>query len=73
MRWSRYPQLESTNEVTRAPLTNARFQLELRSEGRQGASHRAQSHSRHPEEPGLAAEPQDGGPELGRQESGHRL
>ena len=24
MRWSRYPQLESTNEVARAPLTNAR-------------------------------------------------
>jgi hypothetical protein len=24
MRWSRYPQLESTNKVTRAPLTNAR-------------------------------------------------
>jgi hypothetical protein len=27
MRWSRYPQLESTNKVTRAPLTNARFPL----------------------------------------------
>jgi hypothetical protein len=23
MRWSRYPQLESSNKVTRAPLTNA--------------------------------------------------
>ena len=36
------------------------------SEGRQGAPHRARSHSRHPEELGLPAGPQDGGPELGR-------
>ncbi len=35
-----------------------------RSEGRQGAPHRARSHPRHSEELGLPAEPQDGGPEL---------
>src|SRR5262245_65693825 len=35
------------------------------SEGRQGAPHRARSHPRHPEELGLSAKTQDGGPELG--------
>src|SRR5262249_29234493 len=41
------------------------------SEGRQCAAHRARSHPRHPEELGIPAQPQDGGPELVLSPTGH--